>query len=449
MVHPYLRRRSGEPVPPYPTPEIEAVLHKTLGVPLFQEQAMRLAVVAAGFTPGEADQLRRAMGAWRRPGIIDKFRVKLMEGMQAKGLSEQFAEQVFHQIRGFGEYGFPESHAASFALLVYVSSWLKCYYPAAFCASLLNSQPMGFYAPAQLIRDARQHGVKVLPVDVNHSEWDSELEETGDRRQGTEGQVQSAECRLQSEEGGLGNSALCTLHSALRLGFRLLTGIPEAAVKQIVAARAAGQFTSLDDFVRRTGLSQAIVSRLAEADVFSSLALNRRSALWQSLAVERKNRPMPLLAGLADDEPLARLPRLSLIEQVFADYRASGMSLKAHPVAFFRRELAEGGVKSAEELEHIDDGGRVKVGGLVILRQRPSTAKGITFVTIEDETGVANLVVKQPIWERYYKAARTSPAWIVHGILQKRDSVVHVVVSRIEDFSERLGDVTIKSRDFR
>ena len=468
MVHPYLRRRAGEPVPEYPTKEIEGVLSKTLGVPLFQEQAMRLAVVAAGFTPGEADQLRRAMGAWRRPGIIDKFRVKLMEGMKAKGLSDQFAEQVFHQIRGFGEYGFPESHAASFALLVYVSSWLKCYYPAAFCASLLNSQPMGFYSPAQLIRDVRQHGVRVLPVDVNESEWDSALEASpkskvqsprsegsGFRVQGSgETSPKSRVHRPQSESNQSNDFGPWTLDFgleslAIRLGFRLLTGIPEAAVKSIVVARTAERFRSLDDFVRRTGLSQAIVSRLAEADVFSSLSLDRRSALWQSLAVERRQKSMPLLAGLVDDEPVATLPKLSLIEQVFADYRASGMSLKAHPVAFFRRDLAAGGVMSAEDLETIDDGRRVKVAGLVVLRQRPSTAKGITFVTIEDETGIANLLVKQPIWERYYTAARTSPAWIVHGLLQKRDSVIHVVVSRIEDFSQRLRGVTIKSRDFR
>jgi error-prone DNA polymerase len=229
----------------------------------------------------------------------------------------------------------------------------------------------------------------------------------------------------------------------------LLTGISEAVVQAITAARSAGRFTSLDDLVRRTGISQAIVSRLAEADVFGSLSLDRRGALWQALAHERRKKEMPLLAALADDEPAAALPRMTLIEQVFADYRASGMSLKAHPVSFFRRELARDGVRTADELEKIADGRRVKVGGLIILRQRPSTAKGITFVTLEDETGVANLVVKQPIWERYYTAARTSPAWIVHGTLQKKDSVIHVVVSRIEDFSQRLGDVTVKSRDFR
>jgi len=429
MVHPYLRRRKGEEaIPPYPNKEIEAVLVRTLGVPLFQEQAMQLAVVAAGFTPGEADQLRRAMGAWRRPGIIDQFHKKLIDGMLQRGLTQEFADRVFHQIRGFGEYGFPESHAASFALLVYVSSWLKCYYPAAFCAAILNSQPMGFYAPAQLIRDARQHGVKLLPVDVNHSQWDSTID-MSPQSQG-------------SNDRGLESPAI-------RLGFRLPTGIPEAAVKQIVAARTARRFTSLDDFVRRTGLSQAIISRLAEGDVFGSLELDRRNALWLALGQERQKKEMPLLSGLSDDEPVATLPRMSLIEQVFADYRAAGMSLKAHPVSFFRRELAACRVTPAEQLAEIDDGRRVKVGGLVILRQRPSTAKGITFVSLEDETGIANLVVKQPIWERYYTAARTSPAWIVHGVLQKRDSVIHVVVSRIEDFSQRLGDVTVKSRDFR
>jgi error-prone DNA polymerase len=454
MVHPYLRRRNKEEaVPLYPTKEIEAVLHRTLGVPLFQEQAMQLAVVAAGFSPGQADQLRRAMGGWRRPGLIDQFHKKLIDGMLERGLTQEFADRVFQQIRGFGEYGFPESHAASFALLVYVSAWLKCYYPAAFCTAILNSQPMGFYAPAQLIRDARQHGVKVLPVDVNYSQWDVTLVDSGLRVQGSEDLGFGME-DLGSEAPRIGNEIPNSKSQipndlAIRLGFRLLTGISEAVVQAITAARSAGRFTSLDDLVRRTGISQAIVSRLAEADVFGSLSLDRRGALWQALAHERRKKEMPLLAALADDEPAAALPRMTLIEQVFADYRASGMSLKAHPVSFFRRELARDGVRTADELEKIADGRRVKVGGLIILRQRPSTAKGITFVTLEDETGVANLVVKQPIWERYYTAARTSPAWIVHGTLQKKDSVIHVVVSRIEDFSQRLGDVTVKSRDFR
>ena len=308
MVHPYLRRRNGEEaVPAYPNDEIEAVLDKTLGVPLFQEQAMQLAVVAAGFTPGEADQLRRAMGAWRRPGLIDQFHKKLIDGMLAKGLTLEFAERVFNQIRGFGEYGFPESHAASFALLVYVSAWLKHYYPAAFCR-LAHQQPAdGLLCPGPAhSRRPRRISVPVLPADVNASGWD---------------------CRLE-----MGSST----EANLRLGFRLLKGIPQAAVEKIEAAQQAGPFASLDDFVRRTGLSQAIVTKLAEADAFSSLAIGRRTALWQALGQEKRNRAMPLLANLADEEPPAELPSMPLIEQVFADYRTSGLSLKAHPISFFR-----------------------------------------------------------------------------------------------------------------
>ena len=454
MVHPYLRRRKGdEPVPPYPTPEIAAVLDKTLGVPLFQEQAMRLAVVAAGFSPGEADQLRRAMAAWRRSGAIEKFRQKLIDGMLERGLAAEFAERVFNQIRGFGEYGFPESHAASFALLVYVSAWLKCYHPAAFCAAIINSQPMGFYAPAQLIRDARDHGVRVLPVDVNASGWDCMLEGTGDREQET-GRVQenvewgarSAEldCKLQ----------VCNLQlpicNSLRLGLRLITGLPQAAAESIEAARQSGHFVSLDDFVRRTKLGQPIVARLAEADAFGSLALDRRAALWQALAQEKRAKQQPLFAGLADEEErAAALPPMPLVEQVFADYRTSGFSLKAHPVGFFREQLNELRVTPAGNLIQIRHGRRISVAGIVLLRQRPGTARGITFVTLEDETGVANLVIKPQVWERFYKIARTSPAWIAHGLLESKDSVIHLVVSRLEDLSARLGDLRAPSRDFR
>jgi error-prone DNA polymerase len=497
MVHPYLRRRSGEPVPDYPTPEIAAVLNKTLGVPLFQEQAMRLAVVAAGFTPGEADQLRRAMGAWRRPGIIDQFRKKLIDGMLGRGLSREFAEQVFNQIRGFGEYGFPESHAASFALLVYVSAWLKCYYPAAFAASLINSQPMGFYAPSQLIRDARAHGVRVLPVDVNASGWDCRLENvgcmsaakcTGEEGRRSEVGGRRSEVRgRRSEVRGQGSgfrvqdaavpgteySVLSTQYPcstsdpptpdprpptsdlrsptsapALRLGLRLIGGLPQAAAQKIEAARRDGPFRSLDEFVRRTGLSQAIVSRLAEADVFGSLAIDRRAALWQALGQEKRVRSMPLLAGLDDDEPAAVLPPLTMSEQVFADYRTSGLSLKGHPVGFFREQLTAIRVTPASELDGVHDGRHVRVAGIVLIRQRPGTARGITFVTLEDETGVANLVIKPPIWDRYYQIARRSPAWIAHGCLENREGVIHLVVSRLEDLSARLGELRVKSRDF-
>jgi error-prone DNA polymerase len=296
---------------------------------------------------------------------------------------------------------------------------------------------MGFYAPAQLIRDAAQHGVRVLPVDVNFSQWDCTLVgQEVDRRSAAEGRERSR-----------------GLQPALRLGFRVLKGMPQAAVERIVAARGGSRrldppYKSLDDFARRTRLTQAIITRLAEADAFGSLALDRRAALWESLGQERKVRDMPLLAGLEDDEPAAALPPLPLIEQVLADYRTSGLSLKAHPVSFFRRKLHECRVTPAGELASIADGRHVSVAGIVLLRQRPGTAKGITFVTLEDETGVANLVIRPEIWERYYAIARRSPAWIAHGKLESKESVIHVVVNRLEDLSARLGPFAPASRDF-
>jgi error-prone DNA polymerase len=423
MVHPYLRRRAGlEPVV-YPSPAIREVLCKTLGVPLFQEQAMRLAVVAAGFTPGEADQLRRAMGAWRKTGVIDKFRKKLLDGMTERGLSPKFAEQVFNQIRGFGEYGFPESHAASFALLVYVSAWLKHYYPAAFAASLLNSQPMGFYAPAQLVQDARQHGVTVLPVDVNFSGWDSVLE------------IRNAEC---------GSSAF-----ALRLGFRLLTGFAQRHALAIEKARRSGPFRSVEDFTKRTRLGKSAVAKLAEADAFASCGADRRLALWDALAQEKAPKERTLFDDVELQEETPALPALSAEQQVFADYRAAGLSLKGHPLEFFREQLNQLGVAPIGELERLKHNRVVRVGGLVILRQRPSTAKGITFVTLEDETGAANLVVFHNIWRQFYRIVRASPAWIAQGRLEKEGRVIHVVLSRVEDLGEKLRELKIKSRDFR
>jgi error-prone DNA polymerase len=422
MVHPYLRRRAGEEAVTYPNEAIREVLHKTMGVPIFQEQAMRLAVVAAGFTPGEADQLRRAMGAWRRPGVIDQFRVKLLEGMQARGLSQEFAQQVFQQIRGFGEYGFPESHAASFALLVYVSAWLKHYYPAAFAACLINSQPMGFYAPAQLVRDARQHGVAALPVDVNFSGWDCTLEDN-------------------SDQAG----------RALRLGLRMIHGLRQAAAMNIAQARHAdGPFHSLEDFTRRTKLNRATVKRLAEADAFLSLQRDRRSALWEALAQEQQQKPMPLFEALeAEDEQPVLLPTLSPQEEVFADYQTSGLSLRAHPISFYREQLNQLNVVPSAHLTYLQHRRRVCVAGLVILRQRPSTAKGITFVTLEDETGTANLVVHQGTWERFYRIARRSPAWLAHGHVERKGEIIHVVVQRLEDLSARLAELGVRSRDFR
>ena len=430
MVHPYLRRRSGQEPVIYPNEAVRRVLKKTLGVPIFQEQAMRLAVVAAGFTPGEADELRRAMGAWRRPGIIDRFRHKLLRGMFVQGLSREFAEAVFRQIRGFGEYGFPESHAASFALLVYVSAWLKCHYPAAFTAALINSQPMGFYAPAQLIRDARDHGVPVRPIDVNHSRWDCTLE------------VANAAC---------GSAASHSPGSALRLGFRMIAGFSQGHVEVIQEALAGGgPFRSVRDFARRTRLGRAVLMRLARADVFRSLAQDRRAACWEALAQEKNARSMPLFEGLqTEDQGVFQLPPADIHEEVIADYQATGLSLRSHPLSFYRNQLEQLRVIPASKLATVPTDRTVRVAGLVLLRQRPSTAKGITFVTLEDETGISNLVIHQQIWQRYYSIARHSPAWIVFGQVQSKDSVIHVVVRRLEDLSERLGGLNHRSRDFR
>lgn len=419
MVHPYLRRRAGEAVPDYPTSEIAEVLDKTLGVPLFQEQAMRLAVVAARFTPGEADQLRRAMAAWRRPGIIDQFRRKLIAGMRDRGLPEEFAELVYQQIQGFGSYGFPESHAASFARLVYISAWLKCHYPAAFTAALLNSQPLGFYAPSQLVRDLREHQIEVRPVDVNRSEWD---------------------CTLEGKDN----------QWALRLGLREVLGLPQTAAEQLVTERQQhGLFASLTDFAIRTQLPAAIITKLSDSDTFASLG-NRRTMLWEALAQNHRDHDRPLL-GLAKPQEAMHipLPQLSPAEEVRADYRTTGLSLKAHPLSFYRAELDAIRITRAADLAQLRNGQFVRVAGLVLLRQRPGTAKGITFMTLEDETGVANLIVRMEVWRRFYKAARTASALIASGQLQNHENVVHVLVRKLDDMTEHCHGIAQKSRDFR
>lgn len=444
MVHPYLRRRAGEEHVDYPDERIRDVLKKTLGVPLFQEQAMKLAIVAAGFTPGEADQLRRAMGAWRRSGVMDRFRQKLLDGMAASGYQAEFAERLFSQIRGFGEYGFPESHAASFALLVYASAWIKRYYPAVFTAGLINSQPMGFYAPAQLIANARQHGVEVRPVDVNFSDWDCTLEE----------KVQGPKSKVQSREGREPPTDSSTLDHALRLGFRMVSGLSKLQADAILAARANGPFGSFDDFAHRARLSNAVLSRLSRADVFGSLTLDRRNALWQALPVQRA---MPLIDAVveedkpkaADSEPPVMLPAASPLAEVVADYQATGLSLRDHPMKFIRPVLEKMRIAKASDLAILPVNRRVKVAGLTLMRQRPGTASGITFVTLEDETGFANLIVRPEIWERYHAAARTATAMLAHGRLQRQDNVIHVLVTRLDDLSEMLSEIDPRSRDFR
>lgn len=433
MVHPYLRRRSGEEPVEFPNPEVRSVLHKTLGVPIFQEQAMRLAIVAAGFTPGEADQLRRAMGAWRKSGVIEQFRQKLISGMKANGYDADFAERVFKQISGFGEYGFPESHAASFALLVYVSCWLKRYHPAVFCAALINSQPMGFYAPAQLVRDAKNHGITILPIDVNFSHWDCTLEPV-------EPVEDVSKLKFRHHDESLG----------VRLGLRLLRGFSREHAEQIQAARKNGEwFSSYEDFVRRTSVPRGALQQLAKADAFASLLINRREALWKALP---QSEALPLFDSI--DGPITReadpnLPPLTAQEDVVADYSSSGLSLKRHPVSFLRSRLQQLKVVAAEELASWPADRRVRVAGLVLMRQRPQTAAGVTFVTLEDETGIANLVVYPAVWKRFRATARFASVLMASGRLQREGDIIHVVCDRLEDVSEMLRELESRSRDFR
>jgi error-prone DNA polymerase len=391
-----------------------------------------LAIVAAGFTPGEADQLRRAMGAWRKTGVIEKFREKLLLGMRERGLSDEFADQVFRQIRGFGEYGFPESHAASFALLVYVSAWLKHHHPAAFTTALLNAQPMGFYAPAQLVADAQRHGVTVLPPDVNHSQWDACLEP------------------LPPTQPPVLPAPTETL--AIRLGLKQIRGIAQSVGERIVSEREElGPYFSVSEFSERTSSLQATVLQLSSADAFASLQQDRRAALWQALAQNRRPVDQPLfgLLPLDDDTPGDWLRPLAPDAEVLEDYRTLGLSLKSHPLAFQRESLNQRGVTLASQLPNLPPNRPVRVAGLVILRQRPATAKGITFVTLEDESGPLNLIVKPSVWEKHYQICRLSRAWLVEGTLETRSGVTHVIAERLHDLQAALNLPLIRSRDFR
>ena len=434
MVHPYLRRRTGAEPVEFPSEALAEVLGKTLGVPLFQEQAMRIAIVAAGFTPAEADRLRRAMATFRHMGTIHSFRAKLVEGMVARGYERDFAERCFRQIEGFGEYGFPESHAASFALLVYVSAWLKCHYPDVFAAAILNSQPMGFYAPAQLVRDARQHGVEVRPVDVNASDWD---------------------CTLESLPAAGRAGPVAT---AVRLGLRQIKGFQEADGRALMAARADPQsaaapagFATLRELWRLSGLSRAALEKLAEADACRSLGLDRRAALW-AVGGLAEITDMPLFAFAEGHRPAGanapaelirevevRLPEMRLGEHVVADYAALRLSLKAHPCALIRNDLAARGITPCARLPHLGDGQRVTVAGLVLVRQRPGTAKGVIFATLEDEHGIANCVIWQDVFERHRRIVLTSRLLAVEGRVQRQGQVIHVVADRLIDLTDRLG----------
>lgn len=419
MVHPYLRRRNGEEPVEYPSKELEEILKRTLGVPLFQEQAMKIAIVAAGFTPAEADELRRSMATFKAKGLVTKFEEKLIKGMLKNGYTLEYAQRVFRQLEGFGSYGFPESHAASFALLVYVSSWIKCYYPDVFACALLNSMPMGFYQPAQIVIDAQKHGVEVRPVDINYSMWDNTLEvEDSDRSVGKKS----------------GN------YCALRLGFRQVKGLREEDMKILLDARTK-PYTSINE-LRTVNLSEAALERLADADAFRSIHLDRRQALWE---VSAKDRPVALFNGQlsadAKDENVA-LPEMSIAEHVVHDYASISLSLKAHPVSFVRSTLQQLHILSAKELATAKDGQLVKVAGLVLVRQRPGTASGICFITIEDETGCANLVVFENLFKEYRKPILQSKLIMVEGKLQVEGEVIHVIVSACYDFSKLLRQLT-------
>ena len=415
MVHPFLRRRNGLEPEEYPSPgpeydqdELKNILSRTMGVPIFQEQAMKIAMVAAEFSTAEANELRKAMATFRSKGTIGMLEDKMVGRMIGRGYDAEFAHRCFNQIKGFGDYGFPESHAASFAHLVYVSSWIKHHYPDVFCAALLNSQPMGFYAPAQLVRDAREHGVKVRPVDVNFSDWDNTLEPIGPDQ------------------------------FALRLGLRQVDGLRRDVIERMMLVRDT-PFTDLEDFKVRTNADAGTMRKLAAADVFRSMGLDRRQALWDARAL--KDAPdLPLFATGRDEgaEVMFPLPQMPTCEHVVADYQTLRLSLKAHPMSFLRASMTRQGYSSANDLKHMRNGQRISMAGIVLIRQRPGTAKGVCFITIEDEVGVANLVVWSKVMAAYRKVVMRARVIDVRGVVQREGDVIHIIVNHLVDRTDAL-----------
>ncbi len=405
---------------------MKSVLERTLGVPIFQEQVMQLAIVAAGFTPGEADRLRRSMAAWKRKGGLQPFEQRLVEGMGVRGYAPAFAQQVYRQILGFGEYGFPESHAASFALLVYVSAWLKHYEPAAFCSALLNSQPMGFYAPAQLVADARRHGVEVCPPDVTISAWDCTLENRDAPR-------------FPAISGKRGASLF------LLLGLRMIGGLSEAGAQRIVAARQGRPFRDVADLAHRATLDRRDLAALADADALASLAGHRHRAAWDAAGVERLP---PLLAGAGFDEVSPALPAPTEGREIVADYRRLGLTLRRHPLALLRRQLRERRLAAADEIAEAPHGRLVRTAGIVIGRQRPDTTSGVVFVTLEDETGTTNVIVWRSLGERQRRELLGARLLAVYGKVEREGPVVHVLAGRLVDLTRLLGALSTRSRDF-
>ncbi|WP_075291834.1 error-prone DNA polymerase [Pararhizobium arenae] len=435
MVHPYLKQREAERKPGYrisfPNEELRPILARTLGVPLFQEQAMQIAITAAKFSPSKADKLRRSMATFKRTGTIDSFREDMVDGMIKRGYARDFAERCFKQIEGFGEYGFPESHAQSFALLVYASCWVKAYYPDVFCAALLNSQPMGFYPPAQLVRDAREHGVEIRPVDVNFSNWDTRLED------GT------FNPRMIDRRHEQMKTVIRTRH-ALRLGFHQVSGLSQTDMNRLVACRGAG-YRSIRELWLRSGLERAAIERLADADAFQSLGLSRREALWAVRALDGKSaaEKLPLFDMVAHEnlqhEPETILPAMPLGEEVIEDYRHLSLSLKAHPVSFLRGKLSQMGIVPSRDLLNVPNGRRVTISGIVLVRQRPGSANGVIFMTLEDETGIANAIVWPAIFTRYRTIVLGARLVRIYGKLQSKDGVIHVVAEHLEDLTPMLS----------
>lgn len=414
MVHPYLRRRNGEEEVTYPSEELREVFERTLGVPLFQEQVMRLAIVAAGYTPGEADQLRRSMAAWKRHGGLEPHQVRLREGMLERGYTEEFAARIFEQIKGFGSYGFPESHAASFALLTYASCWLKCHEPAAYACSLINSWPMGFYSPDQVLQDARRHGIEIRAIDVTVSDWDCTLE------------------------------ALDRTLPAIRLGLRMIKGLSEEVGRRIEVVREAKPFRDIIDLCLRAGLDQKARELLADADALKSLAGNRHSARWEIAAVQQ---PLPLFV---DDvaEDLVAIPEPTVVENMHADYARTGTTLGPHPMSLLRETLHSMRAKSSQDLREIGDCNHVTVFGIVTGRQRPSTASGVTFLTLEDEFGMINVIVWRDLAEQYRHALMHSKLLQVKGKLEDESGVVHLIAGHLKDRSDLLEGLDVRSRNF-
>jgi error-prone DNA polymerase len=461
MVHPYLRRREGKEAINYPTPELESVLGKTLGVPLFQEQAMRVAIACAGFTPGEADELRRAMATFKHTGGVSKFKDKLISGMIGRGYAPDFAARTFAQLEGFGSYGFPESHAASFALIAYASAWMKCWHPDIFLAALLNAQPMGFYAPAQLVRDAREHGVEVRAIDINASRWDCTLELFQQKQELAHGEDRRCEERCSEEIQGLQNGAGLLPASplargrndgsigigdsdrlAVRLGLRMVRGLANKDAAKIIAARADTPFASIEDLWRRANVPVAALERLADADAFRpSLKLARREAVWAIRAL--RDEPLPLFAKTVPEaiEPFVALRPLAAGQEVVEDYGATSLTLRAHPLAFLRSELNSKRARPCIEILHAKDGAWLTIAGLVLLRQRPGSASGVLFMTIEDETASANLIVWPKIFEKQRRLILSSAMIGAKGRVQREGEVIHFVAQEFFDLSNLLRSV--------